>query len=57
MILVINKEEILKVIDQNIKKMLVSIDEPISQVISIPTSSEHEIYQHDTSDDCEDETE
>ena len=30
--------------------MLASVGEPISQVISIPTSSEEEKYQRDTSD-------
>ena len=48
MILAINKEEILKVIDQ--KRMFSSIGEPSSRVISMPTSSEYEIYRRDTSD-------
>ena len=39
-----------------ISKMLASIGEPTSQVRSIPTSSEDEIYQHNISDDDEDET-
>ena len=33
-----------------IKKLLISIGEPTFQVISIPTSSEDEIYRRDTSE-------
>ena len=33
-----------------IRKLLTSIGEPISQVISIPTSSVDELYRRDTSD-------
>ena len=32
-----------------IRRIIASIGEPTSQVISIPTSSEDEIYRHDTS--------
>ena len=39
-----------------IRRMFASIGEPTSQVISIPSSSEDEIYQHDTSDDDQEET-
>ena len=49
--MVINKEEILKVIDQKlIRGMFAGIGEPTSRFISIPTSIEDEIYRLDTSD-------
>ena len=49
--MIINKEEILIVVDQKlIGTILASIVEPTSQVISRPTSSEDEKNRRDTND-------
>ena len=51
-----NRSKLIRRMFASIGEAVSRIGKPSSQVISIPTSSEDEIYQHETSDDDEEET-